>query len=147
MIIKSQFLNSRYDAGRKVCIWNAVAYWIVPYTRTYTAHCLGEQLSQPFALRLPRKTNVVVQETAVLGPNPFYSNCLQKLKQQLHRVTDSARTRAALLEVVCCVTVFVLCILLFIVLVLTVSACYVRAATLTEVLPCFLLSCKPNARV
>jgi hypothetical protein len=28
----------------------------------------------------------------------------------------------------------------------TVSACDVRAATLTEVFPCFLLSCKANAR-
>jgi hypothetical protein len=29
----------------------------------------------------------------------------------------------------------------------TVSACDVRAATLTEVFPCFFLSCKANARV
>jgi hypothetical protein len=29
----------------------------------------------------------------------------------------------------------------------TVSACDVRAATLTEVFPCFFLNCKANARV
>jgi hypothetical protein len=29
----------------------------------------------------------------------------------------------------------------------TVSACYVRAATLIKVFPCFFLSCKANARV
>jgi hypothetical protein len=29
----------------------------------------------------------------------------------------------------------------------TVSACDVRDATLTEVFPCFFLSCKANARV
>ena len=40
---------------------------------------------------------------------------------------------------------FVLVLSLF--LYCTVSACVVRAATLTEVFPCFFLSCKANARV
>jgi hypothetical protein len=46
-----------------------------------------------------------------------------------------------------CVTVFLLCIVLFIVVVFTASACDVSATTLTEVFPCFSLSCEANARV
>jgi hypothetical protein len=53
----------------------------------------------------------------------------------------------------CSVTLFSLLLFLFCALYCsfflycTVSACDVRAATLTEVFPCFFLSCKANARV
>ena len=42
---------------------------------------------------------------------------------------------------------FFVLVLLSLFLYCTVSACVVRAATLTEVFPCFFLSCKANARV
>ena len=45
------------------------------------------------------------------------------------------------------VIVFYVLVLLSLFLYCTVSACVVRAATLTEVFPCFFLSCKANARV
>jgi hypothetical protein len=40
-----------------------------------------------------------------------------------------------------------MCIVLWIFLVFTVSACEERAATLTKVFPCFFLGCKTNSRV
>jgi hypothetical protein len=51
--------------------------------------------------------------------------------------------------VLICVTVFILYIVFFIVLILycTVSACNIRAVTLTEGFPCFFFSFKANARV
>jgi hypothetical protein len=50
--------------------------------------------------------------------------------------------------VILCITIFLLCFVLFIVRVFYfVSVCDVRDATLTEVFPCFFLSCKANARV
>ena len=45
------------------------------------------------------------------------------------------------------VIVFFVLVLLSLFSYCTVSACVVRAATLTEVFPCFFLSCKANARV
>jgi hypothetical protein len=49
--------------------------------------------------------------------------------------------------VLLCVTVFLLCILPFTFLFYTVPACNVLATILTEVYPCFFLSCKANARI
>jgi hypothetical protein len=47
---------------------------------------------------------------------------------------------------VVCFSVFIV-LLLFIVLVIVHCSCYYSFATLTEVFPCFFLSCKANARV
>jgi hypothetical protein len=46
-----------------------------------------------------------------------------------------------------CVTFFFCVLYCSLFLYCTVSACDARAATLTEVFPCFFLSCKANARV
>ena len=71
------------DAGRKVCIRDGSRL-------IHSPHTVWVNRSQsPVPSRLPRKRNVVVQDTVVLGPNPFESNYLQKLMQELHGVTDS----------------------------------------------------------